>query len=184
MVRASQHGSNSSDRDQNEMNSNSAAKSARILVVDDDAAIRMVVADRFKALGYQTASAKDGDEALQKIEEFEPALVILDLRMPRKDGFAVLEELKARQARPAVVVVTAHGSIEAAVQAMRMGAQDFIPKPFEASHLEHIVEKTLTAERLRSRVERLETELTSRHTLVGGSSEAMLKVVSVAERAA
>ena len=125
MVRATGQSSELGSPAENKMNSNSPPKSARILVVDDDAAIRMVIADRFKALGYQTAIARDGDEALQKIEEFEPALVLLDLRMPGKDGFAVLEELKAREVRPAVVVITAHGSIEAAVQAMRMGAQDF-----------------------------------------------------------
>jgi DNA-binding NtrC family response regulator len=81
-------------------------------------------------------------------------------------------------------VITAHGSIEAAVQAMRTGAHDFIVKPFEPSQLEHVVEKTLSAEQLRSRVERLETELTTRHTLIAGASPAMQKVIGVAERAA
>jgi DNA-binding NtrC family response regulator len=157
---------------------------SRLLIVDDDAAIRRVVSDRFRALGYETASAKDGDEALATIDAFDPALVVLDLRMPKRDGFFVLEALRARDARPAVVVITAHGSIDAAVKAMRLGAQDFIVKPFEPSHLEHVVEKTLESERLRHRVERLESEITGRHALVGVESPVMRDVVAVVGRAA
>ncbi len=157
---------------------------ARILVVDDDAAIRLVVRDRFKALGHQTDVAKDGNEALEKIESFDPDVVLLDLRMPGKDGFGVLEALKLQKSSPAVVVLTAHGSIEAAVQAVRMGAVDFLSKPFEPSHVEHVVEKALETRRLKRRLATLETELSERHSLVTGDSPAMRRVVSVAERAA
>jgi DNA-binding NtrC family response regulator len=166
------------------MNTRSASKLSRLLVVDDDAAIRRVVTDRLAALGYETASAKDGDEALAAIERFDPALVLLDLRMPGRDGFFVLEALQSRDKRPSVVVITAHGSIEAAVKAMRLGAQDFIAKPFEPAQLEHVVERTLEAARLRSRVARLESEITDRHALVGVESAAMRDVVAIVERAA
>jgi DNA-binding NtrC family response regulator len=166
------------------MTTTARARGARLLIVDDDAAIRLVVQDRFQALGYQVETARDGDEALAAIDAFEPAVVLLDLRMPGRDGFAVLESLRERPDRPAVIVITAHGSIEAAVKAVRMGASDFIAKPFELSHVQHVVEKALETEGLRRRVARLETELSGRHCLVPGDSAAMRQVVSIAERAA
>jgi len=156
----------------------------RILVVDDDPAIRLVVRDRFKALGYETEVAVDGEDALAKIDEFDPALMLLDLRMPKKDGFGVLEVLQERDARPATVVITAHGSIETAVRAIQMGAVDFISKPFETAHLEHIVKKTLGTEQLKRRVVQLETEVSSRHTLVASEDSAMQAVIDTAGRAA
>ncbi len=157
---------------------------ARLLVVDDDPSIRLVVQDRFRALGYPTDIARDGDEALEKIDSFDPEVVLLDLRMPKRDGFGVLEALESRESRPAVIVITAHGSIEAAVKAVKMGAADFVSKPFEPSHLQHLVHKTLQTRRLQRRVEQLETEVSERHTLVVGTSRAMTEIVGVAKRAA
>jgi DNA-binding NtrC family response regulator len=158
--------------------------SARILVVDDDPAIRKIIRDRFKAQGHNVADAANGREALQRVEEFSPAVMILDLRMPILDGFGVLEALAKRPVRPDVVVITAHGSVDAAVQATQMGAADFIQKPFEPAHLEHVVAKTLDARRLRKRVASLEHELSAKHTLVMGQSTTMREVVEVAKRAA
>jgi DNA-binding NtrC family response regulator len=157
---------------------------ARLLIVDDDPAIRLVVEDRFRALGYQVESAKDGVEALEKIDAFEPDVVLLDLRMPKMDGLAVLEALAPRASRPQVIVITAHGSIEAAVQAVKRGASDFISKPFEPAHLQHLVRKTLEARGLERRVEQLETEVSERHSLVRGQSTGMAEALSVARRAA
>lgn len=122
--------------------------------------------------------------ALSKIEEFEPALLLLDLRMPGKDGFAVLEELAQRPQRPTTIVITAHGSIEAAVKAVRMGAADFISKPFDTSHLEHVVAKTLETVHLRQRLLELESEVSTRHTLVAAPDSPMREVAETARRAA
>ncbi len=166
------------------MTESNATRHARLLVVDDDPSIRLVVRDRFRAGGFETETANDGVEALEKIASFEPDLMLLDLRMPRKDGFGVLEDLKDKDNAPAVIVITAHGSIEAAVKAIRMGASDFISKPFEPQHLQHVVDKTLETRRLQRRVAALETELSGRHSLVTGASSAMQAAVNVAERAA
>jgi DNA-binding NtrC family response regulator len=160
------------------------ASAARILVVDDDPAIRKIIVDRFRSLGHELVPAGSGEEALERIESFAPDLMLLDLRMPGIDGFQVLESLRARAARPEVVVMTAHGSIEAAVRAVRLGAADFVPKPFEAPHLEHVVARVLETAVLRRRVERLELELSARHALVVGESAAMADVVATARRAA
>ncbi len=165
------------------MTDSEAPISARVLVVDDDPMIRRVVQDRFKAQGYETDTAKDGNDALTKLDEFEPDLMLLDLRMPGKDGYGVLEALQGKESAPAVVVITAHGSIEAAVKAMRMGATDFIPKPFEPVHLQHVVSKALQERQLRRRVVQLQTELSSRHSLVAGKSDAMHKAMSLTARA-
>jgi DNA-binding NtrC family response regulator len=157
---------------------------ARILVVDDDPAIRKILRDRFRALGHLVDVAADGREALAFVDERGADLLLLDLQMPTMDGFAVLEALASRSESPAVVVLTAHGSIEAAVRAVRAGATDFITKPFEAAHIEHVVAGVLERLGLRRRVASLESELSDRHQLVLGKSRAMADAYEIATRAA
>jgi DNA-binding NtrC family response regulator len=157
---------------------------ARILVVDDDPAIRKIVRDRVRARGHEVETASGGIEALDGARSFAPDLVILDLRMPDLDGLEVLRRLSAEPRHPAVLVVTAHGSIETAVKAVRMGACDFIPKPFEGEHLDHVIARVLETVHLRSHVQRLERELSKRHTLVSGGSAVMARALELADRAA
>ena len=155
-----------------------------ILVVDDDATIRKILRDRLAATGYDVSIAADGEAALAQVEALDPDLVVLDLEMPKMDGFAVLEALRRRARPPAIVVLTAHGSIEAAIRAVRSGASDLVTKPFDAAHLEHVLRGVLDRVGLRRRVEDLETELSDRHRLVLGKSRAMQEAHSVAMRAA
>ncbi|MEM7136425.1 MAG: sigma-54 dependent transcriptional regulator [Myxococcota bacterium] len=157
---------------------------ARVLVVDDDPAIRKIIADRMRAAGHDVGLAKDGVEALEAVARLEPDLVLLDMKMPKKDGFEVLEELRRQESAPAVIMITAHGNIERAVRAIRLGAADFIAKPFDAAHLDHLVSRVLEAVGLRQRVLALETELSGRHTLVRGGSRAMQEALTLAGRAA
>jgi DNA-binding NtrC family response regulator len=157
---------------------------ARILVVDDDPTICKILRDRFRALGHSVDAAADGKEALSLIDAQERDLLLLDLQMPQLDGFGVLEALKRRPDAPAVIVITAHGSIEAAVRAVRAGAADFVTKPFEAAQLEHVVAGVLHRVGLRRRIESLETELSDRHRLVLGGSRAMADAHDIAMRAA
>jgi DNA-binding NtrC family response regulator len=157
---------------------------ARILVVDDDPAIRKIVRDRMLKGGFEVDVAPDGEAALAKVDAFEPDLLILDLRMPKLDGFGVLEQLADRPRRPAVIVITAHGSIDSAVRAIKMGAADFIAKPFDGQHLDHVVQRILETHRLRQRVVQLQTELSERHTFVTGSSAPMQRALEMATRAA
>jgi DNA-binding NtrC family response regulator len=160
------------------------ARSARMLVVDDDPAIRKILADRFRALGHDVATATDGDSALAWLDTNDADVVLLDLQMPKTDGFAVLAALARRGDMPATIVVTAHGSIEAAVRAVKAGATDFVTKPFDAAHLEHTVDGVLDRLGLRRRVKSLELELSSRHSLVLGASRAMADAHETAMRAA
>jgi DNA-binding NtrC family response regulator len=157
---------------------------ARVLVVDDDPAIRKIIADRMRAQGHEVEVAVDGEAALETIASFEPELMLLDMKMPKKDGFEVLQALRRDESVPQVVMITAHGNIERAVRAIQMGAADFIAKPFEAAQLDHVVARVLEAAGLRQRVEHLQAQLSSRHTLVRGDSKAMKDALGLAGRAA
>jgi DNA-binding NtrC family response regulator len=155
---------------------------ARILVADDDRAIRKIVRDRLVAAGHHVDVAEDGRAALASIERFAPDLVLLDLAMPNVDGFGVLAELVPPA--PVVVVITAHGDIATAVRAIRAGAWDFVPKPFDPEHLEQAVGRALETCRLRRDVEALRGTIDDRHHLVRGGSRAMRAVMATVERAA
>jgi DNA-binding NtrC family response regulator len=157
---------------------------SRVLVVDDDPAIRKIISDRMRAKGHEIEVAADGEAALEAAYRFEPDLVLLDMKMPKKDGFQVLEALRRQASPPEVIMITAHGNIEHAVRAVRMGAADFIAKPFEGAQLDHQVTRVLQAAGLRQRVARLQGELCGRHTLVRGQSGAMRNLLVLAERAA
>ena len=115
----------------------SVMTAARVLVVDDDPAIRKIIADRMRAQGHEVEVAVDGEAALAAVADFDPELVLLDMKMPKMDGFEVLEALRRSESPPQVVMITAHGNIERAVRAIQLGAADFIAKPFEAAQLDH-----------------------------------------------
>ena len=157
---------------------------ATLVIADDDRAIRKIVRDRLTAAGHVVEVAENGREALGLIERVEPDLVLLDLQMPELDGIAVLDKLAKQPGAPLIIVITAHGSIEVAVRAMKAGAHDFLSKPFEAAHLEHVVAKALETKRLRRDVGVLRGEVESRHHLVVGGSSRMREIVQLAERAA
>jgi DNA-binding NtrC family response regulator len=162
----------------------SGMTAARVLVVDDDPSIRKIIADRMRAQGHEVEVAVDGEAALGAVAEFDPELVLLDMKMPKMDGFEVLEALRRSESPPQVVMITAHGNIERAVRAIQLGAADFIAKPFEAAQLDHTVSRVLEAAGLRQRLERLQIQLSDRHTLVRGGSKAMKEALGLAGRAA
>jgi len=109
--------------------------SATILVVDDDPDIREVIKDRLESLGYEVSTASSGEECLNLLEKQNPQMILLDIEMPAMNGLEVLSEIRKREMNVSVLMISAYGTIERAVQAMREGAYDFIPKPFEPEHL-------------------------------------------------
>jgi DNA-binding NtrC family response regulator len=157
---------------------------ARVLIVDDDAASRELLEVRLRALKCQVAMAADGREALSAIRREPPALVLLDLRMPRMSGMELLRTLRRDGVDLPVIVITAHGSIESAVEAMKEGAYDFILKPFDPRHLEIVVRKALEREGLRRKVEVLAEEADRRYHLVAGKSAKMNEAIETAQKAA
>ena len=120
---------------------------AKILIVDDDRDITTMLEDRLQASDYGTLVASDGVQALEKVEQEAPHLMLLDLDMPRLGGLEVLKRLPTvKQAEDIpVIVMTAHGSIEAAVEAMKHGAYDFLTKPLDKDHLLLVIGKALEA---------------------------------------
>ncbi len=157
---------------------------ARVLIVDDDAASRELLEVRLRALKYEVAMAADGREALSAVRRETPALVLLDLQMPRMGGMELLRTLRRDGVDLPVIVITAHGSVESAVEAMKEGAYDFILKPFDPKHLEIVVRKALEREGLRREVEVLSEEADKRYHLVVGKSAKMNEAVETAKRAA
>lgn len=110
-----------------------------IFVVEDDADLREALGDTLKLAGYDTELVSDGRLALDLLERKEPALVISDIQMPKMDGYALLKHIKRRWPDLPVMMITAHGTIQRAVEAMRDGAIDYLAKPFEAEVLVNMV---------------------------------------------
>ncbi|HSF59720.1 MAG TPA: sigma-54 dependent transcriptional regulator, partial [Candidatus Binatia bacterium] len=155
-----------------------------ILVVDDDPDIREVLADRLDSLGYRVLTAANGAEGLEAFERHSPHLVLLDIEMPGMNGLEMLAEIRKREHDTAIIMITAYGTIERAVEAMKEGAYDFIPKPFEPDHVALIVAKALERDTLKREVEILAEELDERHHMVVGQSPQMGRALDVAKKAA
>ncbi|MEX1229627.1 MAG: response regulator [Planctomycetaceae bacterium] len=115
----------------------------RILVVDDEKNIRLMLSHVLAADDTVVETAVNGEEALDKINETTYDLVLLDLRMPGMDGLNVLREIKTHAAKLPVIVLTAHGTVESAVDAMQIGAANFLQKPFAPRELREAVEHAL-----------------------------------------
>ena len=109
----------------------------RVLVVDDEPQVVWVLQVSLESEGYETYTAHDGVEAMEQIERHHPALMVLDVMMPRMDGWSVLEELAKLPAaeRPRVVMVTALASLQDRARAEALGAAAYVPKPFDIDEL-------------------------------------------------
>jgi two-component system, NtrC family, response regulator AtoC len=158
--------------------------SGSILIADDDPDIRDILSETLNSLGSRVITAANGQECLNKVDKEAPELVLLDIEMPVKNGLEVLKELRRRRNDTTVIMITAYGSIERAVQAMKEGAFDFITKPFDLDHIVLIVEKALERERLKRGFERFTEEESQRYRLMGGESPKMKLAIETAKKAA
>jgi len=155
-----------------------------VLVVDDDPYIQQALQDRLVSLGYGVLVSTDGKQALEIVEHHRPQLVLLDIEIPGMKGLDVLKEIRRREFDIPVIMITAYGSIDMAVQAMKDGAYDFIPKPFKSGHIGLVVQKAIERQRLRTEVELLSEEVDRRYRLVTGKSSKMLEAIDEAKKAA
>ncbi|HEX7372823.1 MAG TPA: response regulator, partial [Thermodesulfobacteriota bacterium] len=112
-----------------------------ILIVEDEFSIRESLQNWLVDLGYQVEVAREGEEALKRIGEKDFDVLILDLRLPGKDGLQVLKEARAKKPKLHGIIITAYPTVEKAVEAMKGGAVDFLPKPIDLSYLEKLVEE-------------------------------------------
>ena len=148
--------------------------SARILIVDDE---EIVIRSCLRILSngdYEVEAAQDGWEALRKIDENDYDVIILDIMMPKIDGMEVLQRVKETHPDVDVIMVTGHSQIETAVRSMKLGAFDYLPKPFDPDELELIVERALERRRLLRENLDLKTEISSKYrfeNIVGASPQ-------------
>jgi len=158
---------------------------AKVLIVDDEAAQRGIVSEILKAEGHELWEAVDVARAWTEIEENEPDVVLTDLKMPGKSGMVLVEEISKRPSPPEVVVITAFGSIETAVKAMRLGAYDYLTKPIEREELILVVQRAAEKRALKVEGQRLKREL-DRQVGLGLVAEclAMRRVLDVVAKVA
>lgn len=155
-----------------------------ILIVDDDPDVQEVLKDRLESLGYRAVPALTGRQGLELLDKESPQMVFLDIELPDMNGLEALKAIRKRQNDVAVVIVTAYGTIERAVQAMKDGAYDFIQKPLKPGYVALIVERAMERERLKREVEILSGEAGERYHLVVAKSSNMNLAVDSAKMAA
>lgn len=142
---------------------------AKLLIVDDEVSIGDALRQVFEYEGHEVRVARDGPGALGMVEESPPDVTFLDVKMPGMDGLEVLEEIRSRDSQALVVMISGHGTIDTAVEATRKGAYDFLEKPLDTDRLLVTLRNALEVKGLTDSVERLRTEVESRHAIVGSS---------------
>jgi two-component system NtrC family response regulator len=157
-----------------------------ILIVDDDSSVRRVMQMQLCEAGYEVKISASGQEALRVATELRPKLIITDLRMPDLDGIELLRQLSANEIQTTVIMVTAFGSIETAVQAMRLGAYDYITKPIDYDALQLAVQRAMERQSLIDEVRNLRSALDRRYGFenIIGHSKSLLRVLEMAARVA
>src|SRR6266568_6707236 len=133
-------------------------KRNKLLVVDDEHLIRWSLEQNLKKQGYEVVTAGSGEDALRLVREEQPDLVLLDIQLPGISGIEVLEKIKDHDDHIIVIMVTANSGLENAVNAMRLGAYDYVSKPFNLDELSIVVKKALETSDLKQEVVRLRTE--------------------------
>jgi two-component system, NtrC family, response regulator AtoC len=160
--------------------------SANILVVDDEKLIRWSICQRLREEGFKCVEAQDGATARARVADQEFDLALLDLRLPDTDGTVLLEELKGTLPELVAIVITAHSTVDSAVEAMKKGARDYVAKPF---NLEELVITVRNALESRSMARRLKAEVTQQKARFGlsnivGQSPAMVKIKNLVRKIA
>ena len=157
-----------------------------ILIVDDDSSVRRVMQMQLSEAGYDVKPAANGNEALHILLESHPKLVITDLRMPDLDGIELLRRIAENEIETTVIMITAFGSIETAVQAMRLGAYDYITKPIDYDALLVAVHRAMERQSLIDEVRNLRSALDRRYGFenIIGHSKSLLRVLEMAARVA
>ena len=158
----------------------------RVLVVDDEENLRRVTQLKLQQAGYEATTASDGAQALELLARHPQDLIITDLKMPGMSGMDLLRRVKEDYPEVIVIVVTAFGTIESAVEAMRLGAHDYIIKPVNADALKLVVSRALEHHRLREEVKNLRSMVDSKYGFenIVGKSKALLATLDNASRAA
>jgi DNA-binding NtrC family response regulator len=158
----------------------------RVLVVEDDRAARIGLTELIRAWGYVAEDASDGEEALQKVTTFRPGIVLTDLVMPRMDGLGLLRALQDQLTDLCVVILTAQGTVETAVEAIRDGAYDYLTKPVDPHRLQILLAKAVERQETRREVRVLRRQLRDQGSFgrIIGNTPAIRKLYRTIEQAA
>jgi DNA-binding NtrC family response regulator len=158
----------------------------KILVVDDEKLIRWSISQSLVKDGYTIFEAETGEAGLEIVEQENPEVVLLDNRLPGKQGLLILKEIHERFPRTAVIIITAYGSIETAVEAMKAGATDFIKKPFDIQEIKLMIQKVLDTNRLRRELDQVRDEKRSLYGFpnIIGRSPGIAQVIEIARKVA
>jgi DNA-binding NtrC family response regulator len=119
------------------------AETSRILVVDDEDALRTVLSSELSSSGYDVATATDGDEAMAAVDNKKFELILLDIKMPRVDGFEVLKYVKKNHPSVKVIMLTGFADLKNAIESKKLGAEDFVSKPYDLVDLLTTIERVL-----------------------------------------
>ncbi|MFO7982248.1 MAG: sigma-54 dependent transcriptional regulator [Desulfuromonadales bacterium] len=161
-------------------------KAKNILVIEDDVSLRRVIEFTLEEAGCLVKTASAGEEGLEIFRDLEPAVVVTDIQMPGISGYDVLTEIKENAPDTLVIVITAYGTVEKAVEAMKLGAYDYLTKPFSRDELRLVVEKAFSFSSLKQENTRLREELTEKIDFehIVGISDEMQRVFDVVRRVA
>lgn len=163
---------------------------ARILIVDDDQDILSALKKRLTWMGHEVLTSEDGEQALKAAAEEQPDLMLLDIELPGLSGLDILKQLAEKRSSiptpfvPEVIVITAFGTIDRAVEAIRLGACDFLTKPFEPDHLSIVIKKAMAQMALTRQIGLLQAEVGGRYEHVVGQGPCMAELLDTARRAA
>jgi DNA-binding NtrC family response regulator len=162
------------------------SRTGRVLVVDDEVNARTALAELLRDEGYEVEMAADAFKALGKVEAFAPHVVVTDLKMPGMDGIELVKKLRAEEDPAAVVVMTAFGAVETAVNAMRAGAADYLTKPLDFDELLLVLDKVLETEALRRETRQLRARVRDRvaPNNIIGTAPPMQRVFEVVDQVA
>ncbi|MBI4231944.1 sigma-54-dependent Fis family transcriptional regulator, partial [Candidatus Peregrinibacteria bacterium] len=159
---------------------------AKILVVDDERLIRWSLSERLKKEGYQIVEAENGAMATEKFGSEMPDIVLLDLKLPDADGLTLLKEFKSQSSSTPVLIITAFSAVDSAIEAMKLGAYDYIAKPFNMDEMVLILQRTLETTALRREVSAIVSEQRQRYGLqnIIGKSKKILDILSLVRKVA
>lgn len=153
-----------------------------VLVVDDEELIRWSLAEHLKSEGYTVIEGQNGEEALERVRTGAPDVILLDLKMPVLDGLGTLRKLREEGYETPVVVLTAHGGVESAVEATRLGAADYLSKPFDLREISIVVKKAIDEERVRQEVHYLRQRQRQGYGEFVGASKSLGPVFQTLQR--
>src|SRR5512136_352648 len=157
-----------------------------VLIVDDEKNMRWVLGQALAGEGYEVVEAEDGKQALEAVNESQPDIMVLDHRMPAPDGMEVLRRIRAKGLTFPIIMLTAHGNVATAVEAVKAGATEYLTKPFDLEELKLSIEHALEYTNLAAEVERLRQELDRDYDVEGivASDGRMIEILDTVRKVA